>query len=393
MCFLIKKHLTHKILPILALFLLVLNLFFVSEVHADGGYEVVEFDENIVNTIKSLPEYSQYDYFLCKYFEGDAMQNVDCYFFNNSDVWFCLGDLHGSKILCASEYFDYRHVGFSIQNMNLLGANNYHNNIFTYIKPFSDGKYRVFSNVDIFTDISKNAYFYKTSNTFSYPYILQSVGDIETFLGNGIDIFPGSLSSDSTINFSVQHLVNNSSYENVFSCSLNADSSYYVPMYSLETNDLVGFFYGIFYSDMGNFVVGDTYRFVLTYAKSNGIVGTDIREVVIKGESTDIGKGTDEIKQTLNEGFGELKVEFQQNTDKIIESNNKTQEALKENNETNKNIFQKIGDIFNILNPFSENFFAYKLIELLLNALKSLFIPSDNFFNNWLADLNEYFRQ
>lgn len=102
---------------------------------------------------------------------------------------------------------------------------------------------------------------------------------------------------------------------------------------------------------------------------------------------------TDKIQDDINKGFGELKVEFQENTNKIIESNNKTQEALKENNETNKNIFQKIGDIFNILNPFSENFFAYKLIELLLNALKSLFIPSDNFFNNWLADLNEYFRR
>lgn len=100
---------------------------------------------------------------------------------------------------------------------------------------------------------------------------------------------------------------------------------------------------------------------------------------------------TDKIQDDINKGFGELKVEFQESTDKIVQEQQKTQEALKENTETNKNIFQKIGDIFSILNPFSENFFAYKLIELLLNALKSLFIPSDNFFNNWLADLNEYF--
>lgn len=43
------------------------------------------------------------------------------------------------------------------------------------------------------------------------------------------------------------------------------------------------------------------------------------------------------------------------------------------------------------INPFSENFFVYKLIELLIEMLKGLFIPSDNFFNDWLADMNDYF--
>lgn len=82
---------------------------------------------------------------------------------------------------------------------------------------------------------------------------------------------------------------------------------------------------------------------------------------------------------------------FKDAVDNFSNSIKDQNEILKENNETNKNIFQKIGDIFDLLNPFSENFFAYKLIELLLEALKSLFIPSDNFFNDWLADLNSYF--
>ena len=54
--------------------------------------------------------------------------------------------------------------------------------------------------------------------------------------------------------------------------------------------------------------------------------------------------------------------------------------AIKEQTETNKNIFEKIGDILSYINPFSENFFVYKLIELLVDAIKSLFIPSDDFF-------------
>lgn len=66
-------------------------------------------------------------------------------------------------------------------------------------------------------------------------------------------------------------------------------------------------------------------------------------------------------------------------------------DAIKENTKVNKNIFQTIGEIVSFLNPFSENFFVYKLIELLIEAIKSLFIPSENFFNDWIASLNEYF--
>lgn len=177
----------------------------------------------------------------------------------------------------------------------------------------------------------------------------------------------------------------------MFSAELNINSPYYIPMYYLDTGEFSKYRYGIFYSQMGNFVVGDTYRFVLSYVNNKGLLGLDTRNVIVKGKSSEVGKETDEIKNNIDKGFGELKVEFQENTNKIVESNNKTQEAIKENTETNKNIFQKIGDIFNLLNPFSKDFFAYKLIELLLDMLKSLFIPSDEFFNNWLADLNDYF--
>lgn len=66
-------------------------------------------------------------------------------------------------------------------------------------------------------------------------------------------------------------------------------------------------------------------------------------------------------------------------------------DAIKENTETNKGIWETLKDILSYINPFSENFFVYKLVELLLEGLKSLFIPSDNFFINWINDLNEYF--
>lgn len=78
-------------------------------------------------------------------------------------------------------------------------------------------------------------------------------------------------------------------------------------------------------------------------------------------------------------------------TNSIIESNQEQTNAIKENTETNKGIWETIKEILSYLSPFSENFFVYKLINLLVDALKSLFIPSDDFFINWFSELNDIF--
>ncbi len=57
----------------------------------------------------------------------------------------------------------------------------------------------------------------------------------------------------------------------------------------------------------------------------------------------------------------------------------KTEEAIKEQTEVSKNIFQQIIEL------------PGKIIQGFLDMLKSLFIPSDDFFTNWLDDLNQYF--
>lgn len=66
-------------------------------------------------------------------------------------------------------------------------------------------------------------------------------------------------------------------------------------------------------------------------------------------------------------------------------------EAIKNQTETNKNIFEKIGEMLSYINPLSPNFFVYKLIELLIEAIKSLFIPSGDFFNNYFTELKDWF--
>ncbi len=73
--------------------------------------------------------------------------------------------------------------------------------------------------------------------------------------------------------------------------------------------------------------------------------------------------------------------------DKLDEQTN----AIKEQTETNKNIFEKIGEMLSYINPFSENFFVYKLLELLGDMLKALFVPSEDFLSKWFTEISEYF--
>lgn len=70
--------------------------------------------------------------------------------------------------------------------------------------------------------------------------------------------------------------------------------------------------------------------------------------------------------------------------------NDQTQ-AIKENTETSKGIFAQIGELLSYINPFSENFFVYKLIELLIEAIKGLFIPSNDFFSTYFDELSKWF--
>ena len=79
---------------------------------------------------------------------------------------------------------------------------------------------------------------------------------------------------------------------------------------------------------------------------------------------------------------------------KIDETNKKLDEqtdAIKDQTETNKNIFERLGELLNFLNPFSKDFFVYKLIELLGDLIKSLFVPSDDFLSNWFTEVSDYF--
>ena len=54
-------------------------------------------------------------------------------------------------------------------------------------------------------------------------------------------------------------------------------------------------------------------------------------------------------------------------------------------------MFSLIGSILSYLNPFSENFFGIKLLELLGDLLKALFVPSDERINGIINVVKEKF--
>lgn len=76
--------------------------------------------------------------------------------------------------------------------------------------------------------------------------------------------------------------------------------------------------------------------------------------------------------------------------DKKQQEKDKQLELQEEQNKTSKGIFDSIKELISFLNPASEKFFVYQLINLLIDAIKSLFIPSEDFLNDWVTDLNEW---
>lgn len=47
--------------------------------------------------------------------------------------------------------------------------------------------------------------------------------------------------------------------------------------------------------------------------------------------------------------------------------------------------------IIDFLNPMSENFWGLKLLELLGDMLKALFVPSEDFMSKWFTEISDYF--
>ncbi len=385
----IKNKTKEKFLFILGVSLFVLFCFFITNVKASDVLWVDGYDMS-----------DAYNYFNNKSFFIFKVGS-SYYFMKPSDVdWsYCCVDSSTHKFMfCSSNWSYYVRNNLYVYNVDTCK--------FSHVGFYGNSLYSIdnceikYNNKGIYWrygDLDKTLYMEPTSIVapFVDPTIKNSDEDLLNRSTEVVIVDAGSISQyDDTIKFSVSRLDKEYFDDDVFlyspvelfSTELNWTSLYYK---SLLDNDNVvtEFNYQIPYSDMKIvFEENKTYQYCLNYVDDFGVSQNVTRNVVI-GSLTE----TEKLKNDINIIFNDF-------SNKLIESNNKTQEAIKEqtnaieeNNKTNKNIFERIGEMLNYINPFSENFFVYKLIELLINALKSLFIPSDNFFNDWLSDMNDYF--
>lgn len=152
----------------------------------------------------------------------------------------------------------------------------------------------------------------------------------------------------------------------VYSTKLNKDSSFYK-----EIENSTEFWFEIPISEYNSSLEkGKQYIFRVQYDYQGETKYNDVY-------ATWGGLTAEDIEK--NEQLEEIKNQ----TQKIEEQTNAIKEqteAIKEQHETSKSILGKIGDILSYLNPFSENFFAYKLVDLIIDGLKSLFVPEERLF-------------
>ena len=132
-------------------------------------------------------------------------------------------------------------------------------------------------------------------------------------------------------------------------------------------------------SNLGiSFETGKSYKFLLLDKSSDNAKIFDSIEFTVAER-----KAEDVIKDKQDETNSRL----DDQNKKLDEQN----EKLDEQNKTSKGIWDTIKEVLSYINPFSENFFVYKLISLLIGAIKSLFIPSDDFFSNYFTNLKNWF--
>lgn len=246
----------------------------------------------------------------------------------------------------------------------------------TYLLDFSNATYYnhsddndfgnfVISNIDIYKNGNM---FFKGTNFTNNPSFITTKEELESGKFEHLKIDAGDFDYSDSEDiifriYEISYFDENYRYENnIKNFVLNFNSSY-------KFISFLNIYYYIPFNELGiDFSNNKQYLFSL-----------ESREDVIYSELEFTVAGlTDEEEKKNYDDLTHEKMDEQTN-------------AIKENTETNKGILSSIGDLLSYINPFSENFFVYKLIELLGNLLKSLFVPSSEFMSEWFTDISDYF--
>ena len=236
----------------------------------------------------------------------------------------------------------------------------------------------------------------------STPYISDDDKTIANMSGSYFLINPGN-SSVKSLHFSlcqtvVEDLGDGMQYEKELVLKdIVLDTS--PPYYTSPTGD--DYWWEVPYSSFFGLSLkaGEIYNWRLQFDNGSDTIYVDrkIKSNVDYVFSAPTGDDGSESGDNENESSSVENV-INDSTNAIIDSNKETQnainnqtQAIQENTATNKGIWDTLKEVVSYLNPFSENFFVYKLIDLLIDGLKSLFIPSDDFFSTYFEDLRDWF--
>lgn len=353
-----------KLIVILSLFLLLINIFIVSS-YANFDFE---YNDNSYS-IPDLPvDGNEHYVFFC---DGSY-----CSYITSSEVMTC--KLYSSlssgkqqyylKVTNGNMYFlDLSEGKWEKRFTNHNGYNGYFLNYVEFYIASSES----------ISDEEGNVIFKSTAQPkFNVPSFLNSQEELESGKFDYLKITSGDFNTSDNQDFYLFSYYYSNDIDDVDSIYprkeilLNGPSNkYYVGWASDGT-----YRYNIPFGELGiDLKEGNKYGFKLASKDSSGKVIKYFQSITFS-----IGELTDAEKLQNQQDITNGKLDEQT-------------EAIKNQTETNKNIFEKIGEMLSYINPFSENFFVYKLIELLINAIKSLFIPGDDFFNNYFTELKDWF--
>lgn len=354
------NFLTHKILPFFSLFCFLFFVFFITEVEASFDFEHTGVSYSVPDLPTNSVDFNQ-DFFVIARSKKDynVYKMISIPHFNPTDERLAFTDyrtgVYNNDYSGSSTTFSVWSVVngvWSLDYSNLSG-----NPIVTGFC-YADFDF-VYSTIPLYV-YGYTEPFYKVASKVVPPFLL----NVEDFTTNKdfeyFFICPGSLTD--TFTLTVQE-----DYFPIPELDVN-----YGPSITIEIDPNSSNFD---YDGNGNKYIYISKKFNdMNFSYESGKSYTFIFKYTVNGEErTSVNKYT----------IGHKSVE-QENQEVL-------QNTLEETKEINKNIFERIGDILSLLNPFSENFFAYKLVELLVNAIKGLFIPEDGYFDTYFKELQDWF--
>lgn len=134
----------------------------------------------------------------------------------------------------------------------------------------------------------------------------------------------------------------------------------------------------------------NSYNYAIFFRVSSVDIYTDSEFTSLLNDANNTSKLNQQIKE-IQETNDKLDTQISQNEEiinKQEETNNLIGSESSDVNSSSCGIICKLKAMINFINPLSKDFFAYKLVELLLNMLKSLFIPEDmDFVTNFVEAL------